>query len=147
MKFLLIIALICSVSNVFAAKKSVKPVSKIASIDTCFKTEDSLEREYCQKKRMKAIDEEFQASMTKYQAGYTQIEKDAARLALSKEIQNNKDLLKLVADELKMKEENIAKLESLLSTEEKEKAEKEKESNKQKEDVEKVKNALKKIFK
>lgn len=144
--FILILALVFSM-NIFAAKKVIKPTSKIASIDTCFKSEDSLEREFCQKKRMKAMTEEFETALNKYKEGYTQTEKEEAKTALNKEIQANKDLVKLLADELKLKEENLAKLEATLSNEEKAKAEQEKEANKQKEDVEKVKKALKKIFK
>ena len=147
MKFIILILTFVFSLNSFASKKAIKPTSKIVSIDTCFKSEDSLEREFCQKKRMKAMTEEFETALNKYKEGYSQAEKDEAKIALNKEIQANKDLVKLIADELKLKEENLAKLEATLSNEEKIKAEQEKEANKQKEDVEKVKKALKKIFK
>jgi hypothetical protein len=145
-KVLLLVLIVLNV-NVFASKKVSKPVSKIPALETCFKSEDSLDREFCEKKRMKAIDEEFQLSLTKFQGGYTQAEKDQAKIALNKDIETNKEIIKLLTDELMLKQNNLAKLDSLLSNEEKEKSEQDNASKKQKEEAEKIKKALKKIFK
>lgn len=147
MKLAMIVMSLLLAFNVLASKKEIKPVSKVTPIENCFKSDDSLEREFCIKKRMKAIDEQFQTSLTKFKEGYTQSEKDEAKTAMNRDIEANKEMIKLLNDELKLKQDNLAKLETTLSNEEKEKAEQEKEANKQKEDVEKVKKVLKKIFK
>jgi septal ring factor EnvC (AmiA/AmiB activator) len=152
MRILLVLVSCFFMSQAFASKKanaSKKDSNtlSVASAQVCLSATDSLEREFCQKKRLKAINEEFAGDLKKFEAGLTQAQKDEARAKLAKNIETNQEFINLLTTELKAHQENLAKLELLPSEEEKQKAQEQNDKNKQKEELDKIKKAVKKIFK
>ena len=65
MKGIILLVMVFSV-GAFAAPKS---------LESCLSQADQLDREYCQKKRIRSINKKYDQDFAKYQKGYSQIRK------------------------------------------------------------------------
>ena len=56
------------------------------SLESCLSQEDKLDREYCQKKRLRNINKKFEKEFATYRVGYSQAKKNVAIKKLNTEI-------------------------------------------------------------
>jgi hypothetical protein len=120
--------------------------SKVDSLEKCLSATDSIDREYCHKKRAKAIEQGFFENYKKWEAGYSQADKDKASSDIQKQIEMKKEIQRLTQEEITIQEQHLAKVAALPSNEEKEKAKQDQDKAKGDEQKDKVKKLFKKIF-
>ena len=131
---------------IFTSISQVRAMIKLEPLDRCLSTKDSLDREFCYKKRSVIIEQNFTESYKKHESNFTQADKNNATSEIQSQIDIKKEIIRLTQEEIKIQELHVAKLNSLASNEEKAKAEQDQAQVKEDEKKEKIKKLFKRIF-
>ncbi|MFT6069923.1 MAG: hypothetical protein ACJAT2_000937 [Bacteriovoracaceae bacterium] len=137
MKLILSIAAVLFTTQLIAAP---------TSLESCLKQKDSLDREYCQKKRLRSINRSFEKDFNSHKAGYSQAEKNKVISNVAAKIALKKALIEQLQKELKVSHSNLARVKAHLSHEERAALKKNKKRARRKEKKKKLKKLFKKIF-
>lgn len=117
-----------------------------SSLESCLGQPDKLDREYCQKKRIRSINRAFNAEFATYQKGYSQAQKNQAIGKMNTNIAAKKAQIAQLTQELKVTQVNLSRHQKLPSHEENAAAKKNSRREKRKRTGRKVKKFFKKIF-
>lgn len=137
MKLILSMAVILFTTQLLAAP---------ASLESCLRQKDELDREYCQKKRLRVINKRFQKDMGKYRAGYSQAQKNQVIGKMNARIALKKAKIEQLQKELGASNSNLAKIKAHLSHEEHATLKKNNKRARRKDKKKKLKKLFKKIF-
>ena len=116
------------------------------SLESCLNQEDKLDREYCQKKRLRSINKKFEKEFATYRVGYSQAKKNVAIKKLNTEIAAKKAQIQQLTQELNATQKNLKKVKGHLSHEEHAANKKNERRAKRKKKTRKLKRLFKKIF-
>lgn len=137
MKLLISLSLVLFTSALFAAP---------SSLESCLKQQDELDREYCQKKRLRLINRSFNKEFGTYKAGYSQAKKNQVIGKMNADIALKKAQIAQLQKELGASNANLAKVKAHLSHEEHAALKNNKKRARRKEKKKKLKKLFKKIF-
>lgn len=116
------------------------------SLESCLSQTDKLDREYCQKKRLRNINKKFEKDFSTYRAGYSQAQKNVVMNKLNADITAKKAQIEQLKKELKVSQTNLGKVKNHLSNEEHATNKKNSRREKRKKKTRKLKKLFKKIF-